>query len=159
MQVVVTVLCLVRSYTSSPVTSSQDSTSDKGSGSFQFSPARLTSFHTFRNMALTWNEKKIHKESKLSTKLHFFLPCIKKTWRNVPLRTSSPRHRYPLRNHTEYSTSHFVLLHLNCKTRGQGAEKNLPKSTPNMILCPSTRKPERTVDLHFFFVVASMTAR
>lgn len=42
--------------------------------------------------------------------------------RPVPLPASTPRHYYPLRNHTEYSTSRFVLLHLNCKTRGRGTE-------------------------------------
>lgn len=48
--------------------------------------------------------------------------CVCVWLRHVPLPTSTPRHCCPLRNHTEYSTSRFVLLHLNCKTRGRGTK-------------------------------------
>lgn len=75
-----------------------------------------------------WNEKKnitrnLHKEQKLH--LASFFPVEKEKvveLRPVPLPASTPRHCYPLRNYTEYSTSRFVLLHLNCKTRGRGTE-------------------------------------
>lgn len=83
LRVVVTVLWVVscRVLHPSPVTISLLAFSLRhGSGSFQFPPALLTSFQTIRNMALTWNEKKIHKESTQRTKvaLGLFLPCIKK---------------------------------------------------------------------------------
>lgn len=100
----------------------------RGSGSFQFPPALLTSFQAIWKMVLTWNEKKnitrnLHKEQKLH--LASFFPVEKEKvveLRPVPLPASTPRHCYPLRNYTEYSTSRFVLLHLNCKTRGRGTE-------------------------------------
>lgn len=99
-----------------------------GSGSFQF-PALLTRFRPSRNRVLTWNEKESTQRTKAAPGL-FFL-CIK-IIKSSTTATCSPLNIYfqtllpsevkkkKKKNHTEYSTSRFVLLHLNCKTEGRG---------------------------------------
>lgn len=143
---------------------------DSSSGSFQFPPALLTSFQATRNMARTNGMKrKIHKKSTQRTKVAFglFLSLYKKNiyvcvelWR-ISLQISTPRHCYPLRNHTEYSTSRFVLLHLNCKTRGHGTERRIYQVyTEYDSLWFHTEI--RTAELHFFLFfseVVSITAK
>lgn len=101
-------------------------------------PVSASSTHQFpgnqKHGAHTWNEKNNSPKEKIYTKNKsciwplLVLVYIKKKI-DVHLRGTvthfPPNHCYPLRNHTEYSTSRFVILHLNCKTRGHGTERRI----------------------------------
>lgn len=110
-------------------------------------------------------KRKIHKEStqRIKVALGIFLPCIRKkkcsiTATRSPPNLYTPRHCYPLENHTEYSTSRFVLLHLNCKTRGRGTEIRIYQvytEYDSLWIHTEIRGNSWTA---FFFLVASMTA-
>lgn len=87
-----------------------------------------------------------------------------------PSQTSTPRHFYTpsgkKKKNTEYSTSHFVLLHLNCKMRGLGWVGNRNKNLPSLHWIWLSVDPHRNqreelncIFFLFSFEAASMTAK
>lgn len=131
-----------------------------GSGAFQFLLALLTSCKAIWNYDphMEW-KRRTRKESTGQKKFIVAWPIEETNKTKICSRTvswtfSTHTARYPLKNHIEYSTSHFVLLHLNCKkeSMGFGWEQRITLPAMNDWLQIPTQN-QRSVKIMIYVVV------